>query len=156
MKMKGASFHGSTLLCCIIVSSCGASDQSAPWAPRDVEAEVSDSVSTVVNVSWTTDDRTIGYIQYGPDEDLKLRTPMEGTSSRKHQIPLLGLKADTEYFYRVVTWDGDDAAASEIAVDEGQCLGRRALHRCAQVAEGASLERRRCRPSLGENHVAKP
>lgn len=113
--MNGKSFPRSTVLLAVLVAGCGASDEEEPWAPRDVEAEVNDNVSTVVNVSWTTVDRTLGYVQYGPDEDMELRTPLEGTKSSKHDVPLLGLKEDTEYFYRVVTWDGEDAAASNVA-----------------------------------------
>ena len=81
----------------------------------DVSAEVSDSIRTVVNVTWTTDEPTIGYVQYGPTEDMEFSTPLEAEEGSEHRMTLLGLKADTEYYYRVVTWDGDDGAASEVS-----------------------------------------
>jgi hypothetical protein len=46
---------------------------------------------------------------------MELNTPMEAEKARRHSVSLLGLRADTVYYYRVVAWDGDTAGASEIA-----------------------------------------
>lgn len=83
-------------------------------SPKDVAAEVAENISTVVNVRWRTDEPTIGYVQYGPTEVMELETPLGDTPQTDHTRTLLGLTADTVYFYRVVTWDGGEAGASEV------------------------------------------
>jgi hypothetical protein len=83
--------------------------------PTDVVAQVSESISTVVNVRWRTEAPCISYVEYGPTQDMELNTPLEAEKARRHSVDLLGLTADTVYYYRVVAWDGDTAGASEIA-----------------------------------------
>lgn len=95
------------------VSGCG--DTVELRRPMDVTAELSEDISTVVNVSWRTDAPAIGYVEYGTTEEMELNTPLEGEPAEEHSVSLLGLSADTEYFYRVVTWDAAGAAASEVA-----------------------------------------
>ena len=68
-----------------------------------------------MKVTWTTEEPSIGYVEYGPTEAMELSTPLEAKEREEHTLDLLGLKPDTVYHFRVVTWDGDDAAASEIA-----------------------------------------
>jgi hypothetical protein len=46
---------------------------------------------------------------------MALHTPLEERETKEHELSLLGLKSDTVYHFRVVTWDGDDAGASEPA-----------------------------------------
>lgn len=93
--------------------ACG--DSVDPGRPADVVAEVSPQISTVINVSWRTDEDAIGYVEYGTTEALGLSTPLEEAPQRDHRASLLGLEADTVYYYRVATWDGDDAARSGLS-----------------------------------------
>jgi hypothetical protein len=93
--------------------ACG--DSADPRRPADVVAEVSPQISTVINVSWKTNEDAIGYVEYGATEALGLTTPLEETATREHRVSLLGLASDTLYYYRVVTWDGDDAARSGLS-----------------------------------------
>jgi arylsulfate sulfotransferase len=71
-----------------------------------IRAEVSPHVATVVKVSWTTGEPTTGYVEYGPTRDLGMRTPLEPTAVKEHAVTVLGLHAETEYFFRVVTAEG--------------------------------------------------
>ncbi|HMI93709.1 MAG TPA: fibronectin type III domain-containing protein, partial [Polyangiales bacterium] len=103
----------SALLWAIAVS-CSCGDDPHPREPSQVEAEVSDDIATVVNVRWATGEPSIGYVEYGLSEKLELKTPLEKKEREQHALQLLGLKPDHLYYYRVVTWDGDDAGASEI------------------------------------------
>jgi hypothetical protein len=107
--MRGAAC---ALAAWLLALGCG--DSADPRAPRDVVAEVSDDISTVVNVRWATDEASIGYVEYGVTEEMEQNTPLSAEESEEHAVRLLGLKADTVYHYRVVTWDGRDAAASDI------------------------------------------
>jgi hypothetical protein len=103
------------VLVAIIALACGCGDEDDPRRPSEVEAELSDDVSTVVKVRWTTAEPSLGYVEYGPTEAMELSTPLEDKEREQHTLDLLGLKPDTLYHYRVVTWDGDGAAASEVA-----------------------------------------
>jgi Arylsulfotransferase (ASST)/Purple acid Phosphatase, N-terminal domain len=105
-------FAGSGAL--LVAFVCGCGDEPDPTAPSDVVAEVSATISTVVNVHWTTEKASIGYVEYGPTAAMEFNTPLESAPTKQHALTLLGLTADTEYFYRVVTWDGADAGASEV------------------------------------------
>jgi hypothetical protein len=78
-------------------------------------AEVSPSISTVVNVHWTTGDACTGYVEYGRARELGLRTPVEAVPTTHHTVALLGLTAETDYYYRAVTSDGSTTSAGAIA-----------------------------------------
>jgi len=97
-------------LVALLLGACG--DSNDPRRPAQVVAEVSPDISTVIKVRWTTSEPTIGYVAYGPTEEMTLHTPMESAPTREHAAILLGLTADTVTFYRVVTWDGAAAGAS--------------------------------------------
>ena len=73
---------------------------------HDVEAEVSDTISTVVSVEWQTDEPTRGYVEYGLTEKLGETTPKTQKKSKKSRTTLLGLKPNTRYHYRVVAETG--------------------------------------------------
>ena len=83
--------------------------------PSGVMAEVSENIHTVVTVRWTTAVDSIGYVEFGPTHEMTFHTPIEATPAKDHTATLLGLTADTEIFYRVVSWDGAAAGASAIA-----------------------------------------
>ena len=97
----------------LLALACGGGESGDARRPSAVLAQVSENISTVVNVRWTTEQASIGYIEYGPTEAMELNTPLEAEATKRHARSLLGLTADTVYHYRVVTWDGDDAAASK-------------------------------------------
>jgi hypothetical protein len=56
----------------------------------------------------------VGYVEYGPTQALGSKTPLEEEATLDHELPLLGLTADTQYYYRVVIWDGDEAGRSPL------------------------------------------
>jgi hypothetical protein len=87
----------------LLTAACGGEP------PKGVSAEVSETISTVVHVRWSTDDPAVGYVEYGPSPSLEFRTPLEPAAATQHAQVLLGLKADTEYHYRVVV--GDESSA---------------------------------------------
>lgn len=95
-----------------LASACGPVEEEMSTEPTDVRAEVSEHVTTVINVHWKTEKPSIGYVEYGPTNDLGMTTPMGAEEATSHKQSLVGLEADTVYYYRVVTWD-DDAGRSE-------------------------------------------
>ncbi|MBN1609053.1 MAG: aryl-sulfate sulfotransferase [Polyangiaceae bacterium] len=91
------------------------SDTSNPKRPAHVTAEVSDRIATVVQVRWTTDDATTGCVEYGPTHELGQATPRETEAAQEHEATLLGLSADSDWYYRVATKDGASVIAGDVA-----------------------------------------
>lgn len=112
MRGQPFPFHPAAVIGAVAALGACATDPDAGITPSDVTAEVSETIATVVNVSWSTEDPTVGYVEYGPTEDMEFTTPLSTDETTDHAVPLLGLTADTEIHFRVVTWDGDVAAAS--------------------------------------------
>lgn len=85
--------------------------------PEAPTVTLSPHVSTVATVTWSTEDPTTGYIEYGLDPDnLDQRTPMSTSAATEHDQLLLGLAASTTYHYRVISVDadnGEDTVAGE-------------------------------------------
>ena len=96
-----------------IASACGESDDSR--RPRQVAAEVSENIATVINVHWTTDEASRGYVQYGSTKAMNHKTPVEREATTHHAATLLGLSEDAEIYYQAVSWDEDDVVASRQA-----------------------------------------
>ncbi len=91
---------------------CGVETENT--TPQNVSAEVNPDIATVVKVTWTTEKASTGYVEYGPTEALGMNTPLSTEDIVEHEQLLLGLRSDTVYYYRVVTWDGADAGQSDI------------------------------------------
>ncbi|HEY6724113.1 MAG TPA: aryl-sulfate sulfotransferase [Polyangiaceae bacterium] len=81
--------------------------------PSHVEATLSEDIETVVKLAWQTQEPTRGYVEYGTTPEFGLRTPLEADATSAHDALLLGLPQETLIYYRVVSWDGDSAGASE-------------------------------------------
>ncbi|MFZ5481730.1 MAG: aryl-sulfate sulfotransferase [Myxococcota bacterium] len=82
-------------------------------AALDVTARIADKVQTVVIVSWRTETETRGRVEFGASTDYGLvsNTTAAGT---EHEVMLLGMNADTEVHFRVVT----DGALGEQATGD--------------------------------------
>ncbi|MFT4974463.1 MAG: hypothetical protein ACI8S6_000346 [Myxococcota bacterium] len=93
---------------------------TGPSAAMNITAEVSEQVHTVVTVRWETEAAATGYVEFGPDDSYGERTPLgvEGTS---HEVLVLGLWADTEFHFRVVSTgaDGQEATSADQVVTTG-------------------------------------
>jgi hypothetical protein len=71
-------------------------------APLDISAEVSPDVVTVVRVRWRTDVESAGYVVFGEDDSYRLATPPTAVGL-DHEVLLLGMTADTEVHFQVVS-----------------------------------------------------
>ena len=109
-RSKRHATSAKALLVAALASACGPDETSTN--PTDVHAEVSERVATVITVHWRTEKPSIGYVEYGATEDLGTTTAMGTEETTEHKLTLVGLEADTVYYYRVVTWD-DNAGRSE-------------------------------------------
>lgn len=99
-------------------ADAGAADAGS-FPPTAVSARVSEDIVTVVLVSWETASPTRGYVEYGRDEAFTLATPPEAKAATQHQVALLGLKADTEYSYRVVN-EADESTSEALTIRTGK------------------------------------
>jgi hypothetical protein len=95
-----------------VFATIGCGGSVDPGAPSAIKVEVSPHVATVVKVSWVTGKPTVGYVEYGLTNTLGSRTPLEAVPAETHAATLLGLRADTDYFYRVVASEPSAAPAS--------------------------------------------
>ncbi len=94
----------------VSVSGCGSGDV----AIDSLDARVSEAISTVVTVSWNTDTEASGYVEYGSaDGAFDQATPVELVPALEHSVHVLGLRANTDYFMRVVLSDEDGGGVSE-------------------------------------------
>ena len=101
--------------CAAQLPGCTASSADPGATPQAITAEVTERVTNVAHVRWSTAAPTVGYVAYGTTPELEFNTPMESELGIVHDVRLLGLAASTEFFYRVVTWTGDDAGASAVS-----------------------------------------
>lgn len=92
-----------------LVAGCGDSADLEPAKPLNVTL-TPHAMPTVFDVSWATERPSMGYVEYGPTPAMGYTTPMRADASA-HTARLLGLTANTTYYYRVVTWVGNDAVA---------------------------------------------
>jgi len=112
----GLAGRGALGWCCLaapLVIGCG--DGLSVQRPTDVTLEKSTSVATVVTVKFGTPAPSTAYVEYGPTTAMGYSTPMETEPKTDHSLLLAGLRADTSYTYRIVTWDGREAGASEVS-----------------------------------------
>ncbi len=98
----------------LIGLGAGCSEASPAPPPSEIEIEVDPNVATVVHITWTTADPSVGYVEYGTTKEMSDNTPFEREPRTHHTATLLGLAAGTPYFYRVVTWSDHDATASPL------------------------------------------
>ena len=96
----------------------GCPSGEVPVGPLDWDAHIvshtavaATNAGTVVTVEWTTAGPTRGYVEYGTDEDLGQIRHFYGGAGAEHRLLLLGLRANTEYHYRLTaTVDGEPAS----------------------------------------------
>ncbi len=93
-------------------SSCG-----VPVKISDVTAELCPDISTVVTVRWTTDLESVGYVSFGPGDDLSMNTVLESTPATEHEAVLLGIPTETLASYQVVV-AADDGSVITSDVEE--------------------------------------
>ncbi|MDG1478656.1 MAG: aryl-sulfate sulfotransferase [Myxococcota bacterium] len=88
--------------------------------PFEITTEVSEYVRTVVTVRWKTEAETTGYIEFGEGADYGRITPTTA-SGTEHEAQLLGLWADTEFHFRVVSAEdgGEDWISDDYTVTTG-------------------------------------
>jgi len=135
---------------------CGESTDLEPAKPLGVTV-AAQTIPTVIDVSWSTERPSMGYVEYGPTPAMGYTTPMQADATA-HSTRLLGLAASSTYYYRVVTWVGSDAVAP--TTNDAGASGVSTLQTGAFAAtvpafqvEGAGFERLVIAPLVNSNTV---
>ena len=91
-------------------------DVSGDVEVTDFGAVVSDTIATVVTVSWTTDVPTVGNVEFGPGESYSMATAVESEYATEHVAYLVGLPAETSASYRILVEaeDGGTGQANDV------------------------------------------
>ncbi len=81
----------------------------------EVEAEISEVISTVITVEWSVDLSGVdaAYVEFGPDDGYGSTAPADLSSDPPYRTVLMGMKPATEVHYRVVAEVGDEVFASD-------------------------------------------
>ena len=95
------------------LAACG--DAANHKRPAHASATLSDKIATVVKVGWTTEEASVGYVEYGPTRERGLRAPTETVATQAHAMTLLGLTADSDCYCRAITSDGSSSIPGDIA-----------------------------------------
>ncbi len=85
------------LLAAILLCGC------SPDGIQDLEASLSTEVSTVVELSWRTEDPGYAWVEFGLDEQRQRSTPIVEGTDGQHSAQLLGLPALSTVYYEVIT-----------------------------------------------------
>ncbi len=72
--------------------------------PTAIQAGIVDEVVTVVRVRWETATESRGRVLFGESASMDRQTDLTGMG-REHEVLLLGMPADTQVFFQVVTED---------------------------------------------------
>jgi hypothetical protein len=91
--------------------------KSGPVAISDVTAETATQVVTAINVSWTTDVASSGYVEYGLTEDYGEQTPLTA-SGTSHTATIL-MPSDSEVHYRIVVPGEEDSISGDETASTG-------------------------------------
>ena len=88
-----------------------------PSVTFDVTVELSEVIPTVATVRWSVDlaDVDSAYVEFGLDGEYGLRAPARPGDDSPFEATLLGMRAATDYTYRVVVESGGESVASESA-----------------------------------------
>ena len=103
----------SLVLTFLALTGCDGCGPGACPSVSDVVATVSPDIPTVVTVTWTSDEPSTGYVSFGPGEELSMATALEQQATTEHTHYLLGIPANTEGSFQVVTVDADGAECTE-------------------------------------------
>ena len=67
-----------------------------------LDIKSSEITSTSAIITWTTTDFTLGSVNYGTNEKLGSYALETGSLSKLHQVKLINLNPETEYYFRIV------------------------------------------------------
>jgi len=131
----------------LLVSSAGCGGGGDPASPTDwtqqVDVVVSDVVPTVVQVSWTSAEPTIGWVAYGPAHPTGLRLPLGFSTGRdpvpttEHNVLVLGLQEQSRYQLEIWNEGDGEAASTQGMVTETGALPAFASSTLTSAGEGS-------------------
>ncbi len=85
----------------------------------EVHSEINERVTTIIDVSWTTDEPGVSWVEFGRDGRYDMMTPLSMDAGTEHSFQLVGVPAETELSYRAVTETSEGQLVSEGSITTG-------------------------------------
>lgn len=121
----------------MFLAACG-----EPAQDFEVALEVNEQVSTVLNISWTTEEPGISWVEFGREGEYDMVTPLATEAGTEHSFQLVGLGAETEMNFRAITETESGQLISEGTATTGDLPEGIARFRVESYDEGlASSDR---------------
>jgi hypothetical protein len=98
----------------LLLAACSSEDDSGAAFTVQAEAALSETIPTVVTVSWTSSEASTGHVLFGSSPSFGYDTPEDTVEGTDHEALLLGMPADTEVFYQVVSNGSSGQVRSEV------------------------------------------
>ncbi len=106
-------------LACLLVGLGACHPGGAFDGISDLEAELSTSVSEVVELSWETDAPGVSWVEFGLDEQRLRSTPIIDVPSGQHSARLLGLPPLATVYFEVFTDTGEALHSEQGQLETG-------------------------------------
>jgi hypothetical protein len=85
----------------------------------EVEIALDSSIATVVEISWTTEEPGVSWVEFGREGSYDMITPLQSEASTEHRFRLVGVAAETELSFRAVTETATATLISEGSTETG-------------------------------------
>jgi hypothetical protein len=93
---------------------------SEPVQDFEVAIEINEQVATVLDISWTTEEPGISWVEFGREGEYDMLTPIATEASTEHHFQLVGVAAETELSFRAVTETASGQLISEGTATTGE------------------------------------
>lgn len=107
------------LILAAAAASMVACQEIEPELDFDVDVAVNEAVSTIIEISWTTNQPGVSWVEFGLNGDLDMVTPMTTKASTEHSFQLVGVGAELELDYRAITETDSGQMVSEGSATTG-------------------------------------
>jgi len=123
--------HRSLTLLSLLTAACGAPDQDVvlddsgvtieeTTLVQDLVLDLSPEHATVVSVSWTSPEPTVGWVEFGLEGDAPQATQLDDEPCTEHRFTLLGLLPSSSYGVEIFNQpDVGSAQSTHASVETG-------------------------------------
>jgi hypothetical protein len=92
----------------MLLAACG-----EPAQDFEVAIEVNEQVTTVLDITWTTTEPGISWVEFGREGEYDMVTPIAAEAGTEHSFQLVGVGAGNELSFRAITETADGQLISE-------------------------------------------
>ncbi len=85
----------------------------------EVEIALDSSIATVVEISWTTEEPGVSWVEFGRAGSYDMITPIQTEASTEHRFLLVGIAAESEFDFRAITETASGTLVREGSAETG-------------------------------------